>query len=73
MIAHPGFHPGEYLHFHRTACVLLLPRVIRIWNVIPPHITEIENPIAFQAATINLPFTTPYHLVPIKQTNKQTS
>ncbi|KAK2170960.1 hypothetical protein NP493_1120g01059 [Ridgeia piscesae] len=34
----------------------------RCWNMIPPHITVIENPIAFQAAIMNLPFPTPNHL-----------
>ena len=38
------------------------PHAIRIWNMIPPHITAIENPIAFQAAIMNLPFPTPNHL-----------
>ena len=45
-----------------TAVFSFYPRAIRIWNMIPPHITEIENPIAFQAAIMNLPFTTPNHL-----------
>ena len=35
---------------------------IRIWNIIPPHITEIENPIDFQAAIMNILFTPPNHL-----------
>ena len=38
------------------------PRAIRICNMIPQHITEIDNPITFQAAIKNLPFTTPNHL-----------
>ena len=45
-----------------TAVFSFYPRAIRIWNMIPPHITEIENPIAFQAAIMNLPFTSPNHL-----------
>ena len=41
---------------------LFTPRAIRIWNMIPPHITEIENPIVFQIAIMNLPFKTLNHL-----------
>ena len=37
-------------------------RAVRIWNMIPPPITELESPIAFQTAIMNLPFTTPNHL-----------
>ena len=45
-----------------TAVFFFYPEAIRIWNMIPPHITEIENPKAFQAAIMNLPFKTPNHL-----------
>ena len=45
-----------------TAVFFFYPRAIRIWNMIPQHITEIDNRIAFQAAITNLPFTTPNHL-----------
>ena len=37
-----------------TAVFSFYPRAIRIWNMIPPHITEIENPIAFQAAIMKV-------------------
>ena len=38
------------------------PRAIRIWNTIPPKITNIKNPKSFQEAIMELPFTTPPHL-----------
>ena len=38
------------------------PQAIRIWNVIPPKITNIKNPKSFQEAIMELPFTTPPHL-----------
>ena len=38
------------------------PRAIRIWNMIPPKITNIKNPKSFQEAIMELPFTTPPHL-----------
>ena len=47
---------------NKIAVFSFYPRAIRIWNMIPPHIIEIENPIAFQAAIMNLPFPTPNHL-----------
>ena len=37
-------------------------RAIRIWNMIPPKITNIKNPKLFQEAIMELPFTTPPHL-----------
>jgi len=45
--------------------------------VIPPQITEIENPEAFQVGIMNLPVTTSYQWLssklPKKQTYKQTA
>ena len=38
------------------------PRAIRIWNMIPPKITNIKNSKSFQEAIMELPFTTPPHL-----------
>ena len=61
----PSKYRGHYIATRcriNTAVFSFYPRAIRIWNMIPPHITEIENPIAFQAAIMNLPFTTPNHL-----------
>ena len=53
---------GHSIATTNTARLSFYPRTIRIWNMIPPNISEIENPIAFQAAIMNLPFTTPSHL-----------
>ena len=50
----------DYLHLWLYVCVLLL--IAKSENKIPPLITEIEIPIAFEAAVINLPFTTPNHV-----------
>ena len=61
----PSKHRGHYIATRcriNTAVFSFYPRAIRIWNMIPPHITAIENPIAFQAAIMNLPFPTPNHL-----------
>ena len=54
-------------HYIATRCrintaVFFYHRAIRICNMIPPHITEIENPKAFQAAIMNLPFKTRNYL-----------
>ena len=56
-----GYYIATRCHIN-TAVFSFYPRAIRIWYMIPPHITEIENPIVFQAAIINLPFTIPNHL-----------
>ena len=61
----PSKNRGHYIATRcriNTAVFSFYPRAIRIWNMIPPHITAIENPIAFQAAIMNLPFPTPNHL-----------
>ena len=61
----PSKKRGHYIATRyriNTAVFSFYPLAIRIWNMIPPHITEIENLIAFQAAIMNLPFTTPNHL-----------
>ena len=52
-----------------TAVLSFYPRAFRIWNGIPPHITEIENPVAFQSRTS--PSRHPIAYFPVKQTNKQ--
>ena len=55
-------------HYIATRCRINIamfsfyPRAICICNIIPQHIPEIENPISFQAAIMNLLFTTPNHL-----------
>ena len=61
----PSRNRGHYIATRcriNTAVFSFYPHAIRIWNMIPPHITEIANPIAFQEAIMNLPFTTPNHL-----------
>ena len=61
----PSKNRGHYIATRcriKTAVFSFYPRAIRIWNMIPPHITAIENPIGFQAAIMNLPFPTPIHL-----------
>ena len=61
----PSKNRGHYIATRcriNTAVFSFYPHAIRIWNMIPPHITAIENPIAFQAAIMNLPFPTPNHL-----------
>ena len=61
----PSKNRGHYMATRcriNTSAFSFYPRAIRIWNMIPQHITEIDNPITFQAAITNLPFTTPNHL-----------
>ena len=59
-----------------TAVFSFYPRAIRIWNMIPPHIIEIENPIAFSNSNNEPPLHNTQSLkLPVKQTsyNKQTN
>ena len=73
----PSTNRGHYIATRcriNTAVFSFYPREIRIWNMIPPHITEIENPIASQAAIMKPPLhNTQSPKLPVKQTNKQTS
>jgi hypothetical protein len=54
-----------------ASTLLFYPRAIRIWNMIPPHIIEIENPIAFSNSNNEPPLhNTQSPKLPVKQTNK---